>query len=146
MEQQRCGSRGGRAGGRGVESQACLSSTWGARVGEPPLRGRPYCSGVLELFDEGSVVVLGLGHEREQRTSAQARLKAMSPALGKATFRLLNVNQTMAGGQYVEYFLLGFGKLYPNILPDAVAWFGPVPLVVDKDGGIRLKPLDRLFV
>ena len=83
LEQQRCGSRGGRVGGRGVESQAWLSSTWGACVGEPPLRGRPYCSGVLELFDEGSVVVLGLGHECEQRASAQARLKAMTPALEK---------------------------------------------------------------
>ena len=75
----------------------------GGMCRRPPLEGAPLlCSGVLELFDEGAVLVLRLGHECEQRASAQARLKAMSLALGTATFRLQNVNQPMAGGQFVS--------------------------------------------
>ena len=64
---------------------------------------------MLEFFGPGDVILVGLGHECEHKVSAIARSKQLSPELGKASYKLVNINMTGGGSQYVEYVLIGYG-------------------------------------
>ena len=55
------------------------------------------------------LILAGLGHECEHTVSAIARSKQLSPELGKASYKLVNINMTGGGSQYVEYVLIGYG-------------------------------------
>ena len=92
--------------------------------------------GVLEFFGPADAIVVGLGHECEQKATAISRLKQMSPELGKAQYKLLNINMTAAGTQYVEYILIGYG-IRCQLQPMSLAWLGPMHLCVDREARIR---------
>ena len=90
----------------------------------------------MEFFGAGDAILVGLGHECENKASVVARLKQLSPELGKAQYKLLNINMTGGGVQYVEYMLVGYGtKCALGQL--SVAWLGPMNLSVDKEMRIR---------
>ena len=95
-----------------------------------------FCRGVLEFFGPGDAILVGLGHECEQKAAAVARLKLLAPELGKASYKLLNINMTGGGSQYVEYVLIGYG-VKCKLEQMGMAWLGPMPLSVDKETRIR---------
>ena len=81
---------------RGLSGRAVSARCWSGRVG---ILWARRCDPIL----------LGLGHECEHTVSAIARSTQLSPELVKASYKLVNINMTGGGSQYVEYVLIGYG-------------------------------------
>lgn len=93
------------------------------------LRGKAY--DVLELFDVGCAVIVGVGHEPEQKNAVRTRLEQINVEFKKCKWEMFPVFQTLGPHHYVEYFLWGSGPEFPK-LSGNLSWIGPTVGAPDK--------------
>ena len=99
------------------------------------LRGPAF--GVLEFFNDTCAVIVGLGHEPEQKTAARSRLEQFSANFKKAKWEMFPVFQTLRTLSYVEYFLVGCGPDYPASSQSQIPkWLGPGAMAVESTARI----------
>ena len=89
---------------------------------------------ILKFFRECDMVLLGLGHEPEMKSTARAKLEQLAPVFGTCSWTLWPVMMRNGTTHFVEYFLFGRGSQCP--INNRGAWFGPLPLAVEV--GARL--------
>ena len=94
-----------------------------------PLRGKAY--DILVSFDDASAVIVGLGHEPEQKNAARSRLEQISVVFKSVRWEMFPVFQNVGTQPYVEYFLFGRGPDFPRMSQN-LAWIGPASGAVER--------------
>ena len=64
-----------------------------------PLRGKAY--DILVSFDDASAVIVGLGHEPEQKNAARSRLEQISVVFKSVRWEMFPVFQNVGTQPYV---------------------------------------------
>ena len=89
--------------------------------------------GVLEFFNETCAVIVGLGHDPEQKTAARSRLEQINESFKKAKWEMFPVLQQLRSLSYVEYFLVGYGEAHPASSQSQLPkWLGAGELAVER--------------
>ena len=99
------------------------------------LRGPAF--GVLEFFNDTCAVIIGLGHDPEQKSAARSRLEQINANFKKAKWDMFPVFQKLRTLSYVEYFLVGCGAAYSASSQSQIPkWLGPGALAVESTARI----------
>ena len=99
------------------------------------LRGPAF--GVLEFFNDTCTIIVGLGHDPEQKTAARSRLEQINANFKKVKWDMFPVFQKLHSFSYVEYFLVGCGPAFPASSQSQIPkWLGPGALAVESTARI----------